>query len=170
MKNRFVPKTIQGTIRPIDHLVKEYMPVIQETLGACETVIPKYIVTEAVRSGARILQTQREVSRTGRDGSTPIDVNTAIVTVRLTLKSPNFIDTSDFPTWTGNQDIVSPGRSVFAQEAQNSKPLHVPINQFLAVHGHYTPIFSKVIGPKIVPGTSGDVCALESVNWYVLNM
>ena len=70
LKNRFVPNIIQGAICPIDPLVKEDVPGIRETLGALQTVLTKEIVTNAAHSGARILQTPREVSQTYRDGFT----------------------------------------------------------------------------------------------------
>ena len=38
LKNRFIPKIIQGAICPIDQLITEYVPLIRETLGRCQTV------------------------------------------------------------------------------------------------------------------------------------
>ena len=165
MKNRFVPNITPGEIRPIDQLVTEDVPVIRETLGARQTVLPKEIVADAACSGVHILWTPREVSHTGRDSSMPRDVNTAIVTAMLTLQSPNFIGTSDSPTQTGTQDIVSPRRSIIPQKGRNAEPLDAPINQFPAVHGHPTPIFSKAIGPKTVPKESTDVYACKRIEF-----
>ena len=54
LKNRFVPKIIQGKICLIEQLVMEDVPGVRETLGAWKTVISKEIVTDAVRSGVRI--------------------------------------------------------------------------------------------------------------------
>ena len=159
MKNRFVPKIIQDAIRPIDQLVTEDVTRIRETLGTRQPVLPKEIVTDAAHSGARIFQTPREVNRTGRDGSTPQEVNTAVATARLTLQSPNFIGTSNSPTQTGTQDIFRPRRSIISQKSRNAKPLDAPINRFLAIHGHPTPIFSKVISPKTVPDKNADFYA-----------
>ena len=108
----------------------------------------------------------REVNRTGRDGSTPRDVNTAVATARLNLQSPNFISNSDSPTRTGTQDIVIPRQSIIPQKGRNGDPLDAPINQFLAVHGHPTPIFIKVIGPKTVPDESADVYVRKRMDFW----
>ena len=165
LKNRFVPKIIQGAIRTIEQLVTEDVPGTQETLGVRQTVLPKEIVTDAARSGAHIFWTPREVSRTERDGSMQRDVNTAVATTRLTLQSPIFNSNSDSPTWTGTQDIVSPRRSIIPQEARNADPLDASINQFTAKHGHPKPIFSKVIGPKKTPDEIADVYARKRMDF-----
>ena len=54
-------------------------------MGAYQMMLPKEIVADAVRSGAHIFWTPREVSRTDRDGSTPRGVNTAVLIARMTL-------------------------------------------------------------------------------------
>ena len=164
MKNRFVPNIIQGAIRPIEQLVTEDVPGIRENLGARHMILPKDIVTDAARSGAHIFRTQREVSRTDSDSSTPHDVSTSIATARLTLQNPNFIGTSDSQTRTGNQYITSPWRSIILQKGSNANPLEAPINKFSAVHGHPTPISSKLIGPKKVSGEIADVYAHENMH------
>ena len=165
MKNRFVPKTTQGEIYSIDQLVTDDGPGIQKNLGARKTILLKEIFLDAACSGARIFWTPREVRRTGRDGSTPQDVNTSVATSRLTLHCPNLIGTSNFPTRTGTQDIVSPRRYIIPQETRNADPLDAPINQFSVVHGHTTPIFRKIIGPKIVPDKSADVYARKRMDF-----
>ena len=109
--------------------------------------------------------TPREVSRTGRGGSTPRDVTTAVATARLTLQIPNFIGTSDSPTRAGNQDIVSPRRSIIVQQGRNDDPFDSPINLFLDVHGQPTSIFSKVIGTKTVSRENTDVYAHERMDF-----
>ena len=87
------------------------------------------------------------------------------MTSRLTLQNPNFLITYDSPTRTGTQDIVRPRQSIIPQEARNTDPLNASINRFLAEHGHPTPIFSKVIGPKIVPNESADVYARKRMDF-----
>ena len=82
--NRFTPKIIPGEINPIEQLVTEDDPLIRETLNAHQTMILKEIVTDTVHSGTCIFQTPSELSRTGKDGSTTRDVNTAVATARLT--------------------------------------------------------------------------------------
>ena len=74
--------------------------------------------------------------------------------------------------WNGNQDIVIPRQSIIVTEARNANPLDYPINLTLDVHGHYTSIFSKVIGPKTVSGESADIKAHEMMNFpsnYVID-
>ena len=164
-QKKSVPKIIQDAILPIDQLVTEGLPGIQETLRARQTMLLKEIVTDAVCSGARIFRNPREVSRTGRDRSTPQDVNTAVATSRLTLQIPNFISTSNSPTRTGTQDISIPRRSIITQKGRNSKPLDAPVNQFPAVYGHPRPIFSKVISPKTFTKESADIYALKMMDF-----
>ena len=125
----------------------------------------KDIVTDAARSGVKILQTPREVSQTVRDGFVPRDINAAIATARLTLRRPNFISTSESPTQTGTKYIVSPRRSIIPQEVKNAEPLDTSFNRFRDEHGHPTPIFSKVIGPKTVPDESADIYARKRVDF-----
>ena len=52
-----------------------------------------------------------------------------------------------------------------AKKASNAEPLDAPINEFLAVNGHSTSIFSKVIGLEIVPRESADVYARERIDF-----
>ena len=110
-------------------------------------------------------RTPREIIRTGRDGSMPRDVNTAVSTARLNNPRPSFNSTFNSPTRNGNQDIVIPRQSIIATEARNKKPLNAPINRISAVHGYSTSIFSKVIGPKTVSGESADVYAHERMEF-----
>ena len=127
------------------------MPGTQETLGARQTLLPKELVTDAARSGAQIFQTPREVRGTGRDGSMPRDVNTAVATASLNLQSPNFMGTSDSPTLTENQDIVSPRRSIIMQKGMNAEPLDAPINQFWPYMGTLRQFSSRQLVPKQSP-------------------
>ena len=48
------------------------------TTHACQTLTSKVIVTDAARSGARVFRTPEDISRTGRDGTTPRVRNTSI--------------------------------------------------------------------------------------------
>ena len=143
LKNWFVPKIIQGKIRLIDQLVMEDVPVIRETLGARQKVLLKEIVTDAAHSGAHIFRTLREVGRTGRDGSTPQDVKTAVSTVRLTLQSPNFIGTFDPPTQTGNQDIVSPRQSIIVKKQGTPSHSMLPLINFRPYVGTLCPFLAR---------------------------
>ena len=143
----------------------EDVPVIRETLGARQKVLLKEIVTDAAHSGAHIFRTLREVGRTGRDGSTPQDVKTAVSTVRLTLQSPNFIGTFDPPNADWEPRYCESKAVYHCEKAGNTEPLDAPINQFSAVRGHSMPIFSKVIGPKTVSGESTDVYVRQRMDF-----
>ena len=152
LRSRFIPEIIQGAICPINQLVTKYVTVIQEILGSRQTVLPKASVMDAARSGARILQTPGTVIRTVREGSTPWVVNSAVSTARLNPPIPSSNSTSISPAQTGTQEITSPRRSIIAKRARNADPLGAHINEFLAVNGHSTSIFRKIIGLKTVPG------------------
>ena len=138
---------------------------MRETLGVHQAVLPKDIVTDALHSGARILRTAREVSRTGKNDPTPRDFNTAVATPRLTPPIPSFKSTSSSPTWTQTQDIVGPSRYIITTKAKNTNPLDAPINGCLAVHGHSTFIFNIVIGPKTLPRESTNVHARKRMDF-----
>ena len=118
----------------------------------------------AARSGARILWTPREVSRTDRESSTSQDVHTAVATVRLTLQIPNFISTSKSSTRTWTEDIFIPRWSIIPQRRRNANPLGAPINRFPAVHAHPTPVYRKAIGPITVPEESADIYMQKSLD------
>ena len=53
------------------------------------------------------------------------------------------------------------------QKGRNTEPLDAPINRFSAVHGHPTPIFSKVIGPKTVCGENVDVYTQKRMEFTI---
>ena len=103
----------------------------------------------------------REVSWTGRDGSTPWDVKTSVATVRLTPLIPILDSTSNSPTLNGNQDIVISRPSIIATEARKAETLDAHINRISAVHGHSMSIFSKLIGSKTVSEESADIYTLK---------
>ena len=140
------------------------MPGTRETLGARQAVLLKERVTDVAHSDARIFRTPMKVSRMGRGGSTPRGVNTSKATASLTLKIPSLIGTSNSPTQNGTQDVASPRRSIIATKARNAKPHDAPINVFLAVHGHSTFIFRKIIGLKTVPKESTNVYARKRMD------
>ena len=151
LRIQFVPNIIQGAFRPIDQIITEDLPGIEEIFGARQMVLPKDIDMDTARSGACIFYTLRELIWTGRYNSTSQFVNTAYATARLTPPIPSFNSTSVSPARTVTQDIVSSRRSIIATKAKNVEPLDTLINRFLAVHCHSRSIFSKIIGHKTVP-------------------
>ena len=141
--SRFVPNITPGANRPNDQLVTDDVPGIRGTLGTHQTFLPKEIVTDAARSGARIFQNPSKVSQTGRDGSMPQDVNTAVATTRLTPQRQIFNSTSNSPTRNGTQDIVNPIEPASPQwinTAQNSK---LPLMDFLTKIAVLDPVLVK---------------------------
>ena len=138
---------------------------IRENLGALQTVLSKEIVTDAARSGAHIFRTPRDVSRTGRDGSTPRDVNTSIVAARLTPPIQIFHSTSDFPTRTGTQEIINPIGPAGPQWISKAKKLKTSINYFFAENRGPKPSFSKVVGCKDTADPRVDVNSRCGMNF-----
>ena len=106
--NRLIPKIIPGAIRPIDQPITEDGAGIEETLDALQTVISKEIVMDVAFSGARILWTSKEVSRTGRDGTTSRNRNTVVAAARSTYPVQICRSTTDPPSLNSNQEIINP--------------------------------------------------------------
>ena len=154
--SRFVPKIIPVAIGPINQLVTNGVSGIQEILGSFQTVLPKASVTDTAHSCARILRTLGKVSRTGRDRSTPRDVNSAKANARLNPPNPSSKPNSISPERTGTQEIFNPRRSITERRSRNAEPLGAPINGFSAVNGHPMSLFRKVIGVETVPRESAD--------------
>ena len=126
---------------------------------------------DVARSCARIFRTSRKVSRTVRDGSTPRDVNSIEANVRLNLPIPRSNPNSIYPERTGTQEIISPRRSIIARRERNAEPLDAPINEFSAVYGHFTSLFSKLIGAETVPRESANITSrsgMELASNYAL--
>ena len=128
--NRFISKIIPGAILPIYQLITEDVPGIRENLDVLQMVLLKEIVTDTAWSGTRILQTPRGVSRTGRDGSMPRGVNTAVATTILTSPFKIFKSTSEYPTRTGTQNIFNSIGPAGPQCIRNTQKLKTSINVF----------------------------------------
>ena len=106
--NRLIPNIIPGAIHLIDHTITEDVAGIRETLDARQTVLSKEIITDTARSGAHIFRTPREVSRTGRDGTTSWDGNTVIAAARSTSPIQICHSTTGSPIQNRNQEIINP--------------------------------------------------------------
>ena len=107
------------------------MVEIRETLDVGQMVLSKDIVTDAVRSGARIFRTPREVSSIGRDSTTPKNRNTVVAAARSTSPVKICHITIESPSQNRNQDIVNPIEPVSPQWIRNAKRLKTSINGFL---------------------------------------
>ena len=93
-QRKFSRKIIEEPVRPKDYTRRNPSDWPARHVGCSRNPIdfgrtpdsaPEEIVTETACSVVRILRNMREVSFTDRDGSTPRDVNTAVVTAMLTL-------------------------------------------------------------------------------------
>ena len=130
--NRLIPKIVPGAIRLIDQTITEDVTGIGETLDARQKVLSKDIVTDVACSGAHILWTSRGVSGTGRDGSTPRDVNTSMEAIRFTSPIHIFDSNSNSPTQSGTQDIFNPIVPAGPQFISNPEKLKKFINRFFS--------------------------------------
>ena len=145
-------------IGPINPLVTANVVGVQEILSPRHTVVPKASVTDAVRSCTRILRTPGKVSQTGRDSSTPRDVNSD-ENSRLSPPSSGSNSNSISPAHFRNQEVISPIHPSIGKGSRNAEPIDAPIDEFLAVNGHSTSFFSGVIGLEAVPSEVSNVHA-----------
>ena len=162
--SRFVPNIIPVVIRSINPLVTVNVVGVQDILSPRPIVLPKASVTDATRSCARIFCTPRKVIHTGRDGSMPWDVNSSETNPRLNYTSPVSNPNSISQVLFGKQEVFIPSHSNISKRDRNAEPLDAPIDGYLAVNGHSTSFFRKVIGLEIVPREVVNVNACERMN------
>ena len=155
--NWIIPKIIPGAIRLIYQTIMEYMAGIRETLDARQIVILNKIVTDTARSGERILQTSREIIRTGRYSTMPRDGNTVVAAARSTSPVQIWHSITDSPIRNRNQEIINPIGPVSPQWISNSKKLKTSINGFFAQERGFKPICSKLVGCKFSDNSSVNV-------------
>ena len=136
-------------IPPIDLRISDGVAAGIGNIYAHQLPALEVIITDAERSGARILLTSADVRRTDIDGKSPRDYNTSIRPPRLT--SPVMIvgGTTVYPTSSGSQDIISPKGSIGPQEVRDSQPLDTSIHGIYAEHMDPAPTWSKLIGRKL---------------------
>ena len=163
--SRFVPKILPVFIGPINSLVTADVVGVQEILSPHQTVPLEASVTDAACSCTRIFRTTGKVRRTGRDVSTPKDVNSSETNFRLNSPSPGSNPNSITPVRYGAQDVISPSHISIAKRDRNAEPLEAPIDVSLAVNGQSTSFFRKVIVLETVPGEVADVNACERMNF-----
>ena len=118
-------------------------------MHARQTPTSKVILTDAARSGARVLQTPGDVSQTGRDVTMPGYGKNSI-------RSPMFNSTvlvgggtTISPTRTGIQEIGNTKCSTGSVEVRNAQMFHTSTNGNLTEYGDPTPTFIKVIGQEL---------------------
>ena len=88
----------------------------------------------------------------GRDGSTPLDVNTAVVTARLTTPSQIFNSNSNSSTWTGTQDIFNLIGPAGPQWISIAQKLKTYINGLFDKNRGPITSFSTVAGSEVTGG------------------
>ena len=110
-----------------------------------------------MHSDVHTFQTHREVSRKGRDSTTPQGGNTTIADVRLTSSVQICHNITDSPSRNRNQDIINPIVPFSPQWIRNAKKLKTSIDRFFAEDRCLKPIFSKVVGCKFAPVPSLDI-------------
>ena len=138
-----INRTIPTIIPPIDPWITDGVAAVRGTTHAHQTPTLKVIVPDAARSGALFLQTPGDVSRMGRDGTTPRDGNTSIRSSRL--NSPVLIGggTAISPMRTGIQDIGSPKELTGSVEFRNAQIFNTSINGNSAKNGDLRPLSVK---------------------------
>ena len=141
------------------------MAGIGEDLDARQMVLSKEIATDVVCSGARILRTPKELSRTGRDSTTPQYGNTIVAAARLNPPIMICHSTNDSPSRNRNQDIINPIGPFSIQWIRNAKKIKTSIDDFFAEDRGIKPIFSKVVGCKFAENCSVDITSHCGINF-----
>ena len=141
------------------------MPGTLETLDARHTVLSKEIVTDTVRSSKRIFWTLRGVSWTGRDGSTPRDVNTAVAAARLNPPIQIFNINSDYPMRIWTRDIFNLIGPAGLQWISNAEKVKTSINGIFDENSGPRPSFSKLVICKVTGDPRVDVNSRGGMNF-----
>ena len=134
-------------------------------MRAVLTVLSEEIFTGAAPSASHVFKDPPVVIWKVASRPIPIYMNTIGVSPRATTQFMTITGTSAPPIHIRCQEIGSPRGSIGPHEVINSHPFKTSINLFSPEHGHPTPIFSKVIGRKIVPDESADVYARKSMDF-----
>ena len=93
-------------------------------------------------------QTPGKVRRTGRDNSTPRDVNSDDNS-RLSSLSPGSNPNSVYPARFRNQEVISPSYPSIAKRGKNAELFDAPIDGYLAVNVHSTSYFREELHGEV---------------------
>ena len=129
------------------------------------TVFLEEIVTGAAPSAAHVFKDPPVVNWKVARRPISIDMNTFGISPRANTQVMSGTGTSAPPILIRIQNIGSPRRSIGPQKVRNAHPFKTSINQFSPEHGLPTPIFSKLIGRKIVPNKSADAYARKRMGF-----
>ena len=141
---------------------------VRGTMHTRQMLTSKVIVTDTTCSCARIFQTHGDVSRMGRDGTTPRDGKTSIRSPRLNYPVLNVAGTTISPTRMEIQEIGSSKGTTSSVEFSNAQIFHTSIHRNLTKNGDLTPTFSKIIGRELFHNSSADIYSCCRVN-FTLN-
>ena len=164
MISRFALKIIPVVTGTINLLINADVVGVQDILSTHQKVLPKASVTDPARSCAHIFRTPGKVSCTGRYDSTLWDVNSD-ANYRLSSPIPDSNPDSVSPARFENQEVISPSHPSIAKRGRNSEPFDAPIDGSLAINGHSTSNFSKVIVLEAVSREVSDVNARKMMNF-----
>ena len=157
LANKDIPSVIQGVIPPVHRETEIWFSTRGGDLHAVHKVLLEEIGTGADPSAARVFKDPPVINCKVARRPIPMDMNTYGVSLRVTTQVQPDTGTSAPPFLISSQEIGSPRGSIVTQKVRNSHPFTTSIHQFSPKHGHPTPIFSKVIGRKIVSNESADV-------------
>ena len=115
-------------------------------MHAVRTVLLEEIVTGTAPSAAHVFEDPPVVNCKVASRPIPIDMSTFRVSPRATNKVLTGTGTSAPPIRIRSQVIGIPSGSICPQKFRNAHPFKTTINLFSPIHGHRTPILSKVIG------------------------
>ena len=125
---------------------------------ALEMPTTKLVITDTARSSTRVLWTTGNISRTGRDRTTPGDCN---VFVRSPWLNPPVLigDTTMSPSCgiMGGLEILNIHGSTGSVKIGDTQKSNTSVDENLAEGEDSTTIFSKIIGQELSHGSSADI-------------
>ena len=140
-------RTLPIITTTIDPWIPDGFTTCGGTPHAHPTPTTKVFITYMVRSSARVLRTPGHLSRTVREGTTPRNCKTYIISPRM--NSPILIvGNTASPTCDimGSQKIISIHGSTGSVEVRDTQKFNTSIDGNLAKDGDSTSIFSNLIG------------------------
>ena len=146
--NSEIPTIIQCVIPLVHQATVDGVLTCGGALHAVCTFLTEEIVTGAAPSAACVLKYPQVLNWKVASRPNPIDMNTVVVTPRVTTQVQIGTGTSAPPIFIRRQKIDSPRGSIGPQKFRNSPPFKNFINSFYSKHGHPMLILGKLIGCK----------------------
>ena len=155
--NQLIPEIISVVIPPTDPWIMYGVAASSGTLHARQMISLKEIVTDAVRSGARVFNDPTAVNWKDMDRM----ISQCRNTIRMVERLTNPVLVGDGPsvstTRMGSQEIGSPSGSIGPQEVRDAQPLDTSINRISVKHRYPAPTFNHAIGCKFSEESIVDV-------------